>query len=348
MTHKNIRGIQVLRGIAALLVGFHHSRASVPQTQGWPEFGASGVDIFFVISGFVMAHATRRIGDDPLMRRVRNAIGFLAKRVLRVVHLYWLALLWTSRRALSNGVVHPRLVNNFLFIPRFTPVYPDMLWPSVIQGWTLNYEMFFYALFGASLLVGRARFRILIALLLALVAFRFSPFATETLTKTSSIDFGDIGVRFYTNNIMLEFVYGILLQRVLSSAHPPQCPRAAYVLMMCLGFGLLTVGFGHEPRGLLVGIPALLIVWAAIPVFPGRAMPKWQAIGDASYATYLFHWASFGAVNPIANKIQISAGVHRLLERPLMRGMEFGSSYERSRRPLDPALTLLNPRMKTG
>src|SRR6516162_6435510 len=93
-----IDGIQYLRAVAALMVVAHHARHYFPQGDQWSTFGSRGVDIFFVISGFVMAHSTQGYRADA-NRRFQSE-RFLAKRFIRVVPLYWLALLWTSKRHL--------------------------------------------------------------------------------------------------------------------------------------------------------------------------------------------------------------------------------------------------------
>ena len=346
MAKRNIEGIQVLRGLAALMVVFHHARNSVSGALALPEFGAAGVDVFFVISGFVMAHTTRNIVDENLGQRLRGAADFLSKRFLRVVPLYWIALIWTARRELSQGAFNSGLLKDFFFVPRFNPIYPNMIWPSVIQGWTLNYEMFFYAVFAVSILMKRWRIWALIGSLIFLVGIGFFALDRESLLASETLGVAGVLARFYTNDILLEFIYGVLLQRVLSKSRSPYWPRWAYAVLLTVGFIFLAIGFNHLPRGITVGLPALLIVWVAMPAFAGLRLPTCLIIGDASYAIYLFHWAAFGAANPIADRVRLMldgglpswliitimmslyiliatlAGVvvHRLLERPLMRG----------------------------
>ena len=118
----SIDGLQYLRAVAALMVVFHHARWLFPadcilNTAAWSEFGSRGVDIFFVISGFVMAYSTRSF--DPAGSRPAQAADFLVKRLIRVVPLYWVATLWTARRIIWHGNVDLDLVKDFLFLPRF-------------------------------------------------------------------------------------------------------------------------------------------------------------------------------------------------------------------------------------
>src|SRR5229473_1548571 len=147
-----IRPIQYLRAIAALMVVWHHSLIQVPgvaQFIALPEFGPSGVDIFFVISGFIMLVITAGKEVTPA--------EFIRQRVIRVVPLYWL----TTLLMLGCAVVVPTafktlqfspaaVAKSLLFVPYDSLSFPGHAWPVLVPGWTLNYEMFFYGLFAAS------------------------------------------------------------------------------------------------------------------------------------------------------------------------------------------------------
>ncbi len=324
-----------------MMVVFHHARASLPQNIALPGFGASGVDIFFVISGFVMAYTTQNTFETAMRGRFDAGLGFLAKRILRIVPLYWLALLWTSRRELWSGTADiTGLLKDFFFIPRFNALFPDYLWPSVIQGWTLNYEMFFYLVFAVSFLFSAGRSKFVVGALISLVLFGN--------LFTAGANSSSIFFKFYSNDILLEFIYGMLLALFLAKLYPERISRYLFGSLMLVGFALLDVGYDHEPRSVFVGLPALLIVWGAIPTFSGLRFSILQNIGNASYAIYLFHWAAFGAANPIAAKVQSALGqnipmwimvtlliviylgvavlageaIHFLLEKPFLRGVQ--------------------------
>src|SRR5580698_4620797 len=154
-TNRTFAGIQMLRGLAALMVVFHHA------TQWWADYvdqvnshyawgsGASGVDIFFVISGFVMAVST--IGRE---HKTHPARSFLERRLIRVAPLYWLAtalilaktLIVNSHPELGNGphasaTSLSYIFSSFLFIPYRNSV--GTIQPLLLVGWTLSYEMFF-------------------------------------------------------------------------------------------------------------------------------------------------------------------------------------------------------------
>ncbi len=334
----NIEGLQVLRAVAALMVVMHHARLSVPGSGGWPSFGAAGVDIFFVISGFVMAYTTaERAGE--MGERLRAAGTFLRKRALRIVPLYWLALLWTARKDLLQGRFDPDLAADFFFVPHPNAVFHGWLTPTLQQGWTLNYEAFFYVLFAVAILFGSAR---IVALLGALAVLAAAGYGLARLNWPADPDsVAGIARRFYGNDIILEFGFGVLLERLVVRRGGHAGPRWAAWLAFGLGFVLLALGYGHEPRALAEGLPAALIVWAGIRAFAGVRAPVLELLGAASYSIYLFHWASFGAAKPIAAALDslpagplkvsllmavhfavaLAAGlaIHVAIEKPFMR-----------------------------
>jgi exopolysaccharide production protein ExoZ len=283
---KTIDGLQVLRGVAASLVVLHHARLSVPGSDYWPSWGSSGVDIFFVISGFVMALTTQQTPTGSTKERFLNASLFFRKRVARIVPLYWLAILWTTRRDLPDL----NLIKDFLFIPHWNEQFLNWIAPIVQQGWTLNLEMFFYALFAVSMLFGSLRLVVLITTLLAI-----PPLANFLIGSGA-----DVAGNFYSNDIIYEFGFGVLLQRTFTKWSLPNWNRFVFISLMLLGLALLAWGYERWPRSVYQGLPALLIVWASFRACEGWL--RWRLLallGDASYAIYLFHWASFGAMKPI-------------------------------------------------
>ena len=156
--------IQVLRALAAVMVAAGHAqfevaglaaRAGQPFTPAawlpWP----AGVDVFFVISGFIIVHAAA-----PLHGRANPQKLFLAHRIARVVPLYWLAttlylaLAWARPGLLGAGAEGPAyLAASYLFWPMARA--DGAVQPLYSLGWTLNYEMAFYALFALVLPLGR-------------------------------------------------------------------------------------------------------------------------------------------------------------------------------------------------
>ena len=106
---------------------------------------------FFTISGFIMVRSTA-----PENEVTETMTGFLAKRIVRVVPLYWLSTIVYFTLSKLHGSLNTNiyLLKSFLFLPYLRPGSTDMR-PIVGQGWTLNYEMFFYVVFGLCLFAPR-------------------------------------------------------------------------------------------------------------------------------------------------------------------------------------------------
>ena len=147
--------LQALRAIAAWLVVADHALLDVthgelgnPATSVAWAIGNIGVYVFFVISGFIMVH----ICWDDFGRR-GAAANFLRKRVIRIVPLYWLATIaaLAFHKISATHGAHAgwsELVRSLLFIPYRDE---DGGWAPILQqGWTLNYEIMFYAIFAAA------------------------------------------------------------------------------------------------------------------------------------------------------------------------------------------------------
>jgi exopolysaccharide production protein ExoZ len=135
-------GIQILRGIAASLVVLHHtleeSGASTapPTSPDWlTTFGASGVDIFFVISGFIMLHTSYPRGRPPV-----QPIDFVVKRVSRIYPFYWFCV-FVALALWSVGFFR-KLDPTFWSINRALLLLPADK-PVISVSWTLVYEIYF-------------------------------------------------------------------------------------------------------------------------------------------------------------------------------------------------------------
>jgi exopolysaccharide production protein ExoZ len=287
------RFVQVLRAVAAIMVVLHHSTILLRERDGighnWIN-GASGVDIFFVISGFVMT-----LSSAPLLNVRHPARIFLARRIERIVPLYWLV---TTIKVVTVLAV-PAVAINALGTPWhiFSSYFmlPSAGYePVILAGWTLNFEMAFYVLFAIALATRLSLLKV-IAPVLLVVAFLagMSPHRdSHTLP-------------FYANTMVLEFLFGILLAKTLPHARRLSQPVAC--LFIIIGFLVLLLWAYPNftlYRGILWGVPALAIVWAAIALEYrwGYLAPGWMLeLGDASYSIYLTH----GLVLPVVGMAMV-------------------------------------------
>jgi exopolysaccharide production protein ExoZ len=270
-----IRPIQYLRALAALSVVWGHSLYIVPgiaERLGPSWFGPAGVDLFFVISGFIMVVTTA--GGDVTPQK------FLALRIIRVVPLYWLATLaWIGFVAFEGTFTNPHppaaIAKSLLFVPYISPGSPSGVWPILQNGWTLNYEMFFYVLFALSLAApARVRIAGLAATLgLLVVAGRlFGPFA-NALAFT------------YTSPYLLEFVAGMILAHGWLQSEPRNSlPHSLFLIV----FGCYCIG-GLHSRPMILGGAFLIVAGCLDPRIRAIQSRPLLLLGNASYSIYLFH-----------------------------------------------------------
>lgn len=279
-----VHSIQHLRAVAALAVVVAHVAVYLGRLgfQGyWPKSLGAGVDLFFVISGFIMWVTT---AGKPI-----SPATFLLKRIARVAPLYWiitgfsLAILLTNKSLMPDAALDwEHVIRSFLFIPALHPVNGEMQ-PLVTAGWTLNYEMFFYAIFAGALFLPRSvRAATILVLLIAFVATRglINP-------SPSSILF------VYGNDIILEFGMGVLIG--LFAMSDKRLPVPAGFALVAGGVALLVLFadiLAPMPRVLMMGIPCAMIVLGAVALEHQGAWLKsrvMQFLGDASYSIYLTH-----------------------------------------------------------
>ena len=291
--------VQALRALAVLLVVFVHIEALAVMAGAAPgvfAFGNAGVDIFFVISGFIMVFTTGRRPMGPL--------AFLGARLQRIAPLYWsvtlavFAVAVFAPRLLQTTRADPlHLLASLLFIPFQRG--DGTVRPVVFVGWTLNFEMAFYVLFALGL-VWRRR---LLGALLTIGALAAAVLWGQIAHPAS------VAGAFYSSPMALEFGLGMLLGLAwprLSSAR-----WAAIVLGLAATVGLAFIVaapalFPGAERLLVFGLPATVIVWAALVSEKAGLVLRWRwvkALGNASYAIYLSHFFVAQAVILAARKL---------------------------------------------
>jgi peptidoglycan/LPS O-acetylase OafA/YrhL len=333
----NFDGITALRFLAAFLVVMTHATFYTSERLGtdlgfWWQ-GANGVNIFFVISGFVMVVSTGRLRERADAWRI-----FITRRLVRIVPMYWLAtsvklaaLILVPAAVLHSELDPIHIVSSYFFIPTINA--EGELKPLLAVGWTLYFEMFFYALFALGLFL-RVNLYWFIGLILgacALLSIVLPPTQPATM---------------FLDPIVLQFFFGMLIVATIarapalaaSMARNPLAPAAlaiaGFLLLILLPFSVPGV-----PDALKTGIPAAMIVLGTAWLEPrlGGRLPKWLLLlGDASYALYLFHPLILPVV-PVALRrigvenytlsvvicviVALIAGVlvHLLIERPLTR-----------------------------
>ncbi|MDE1173269.1 MAG: acyltransferase [Parvibaculaceae bacterium] len=289
-----LNSVQYLRALAAIAVVAYHciTIMNTESSYGVFSLGTYGVDLFFVISGFIMLVTTQK-PITPLI--------FLGKRIRRIVPLYWIVTAVTVVAAIilpsafrSTVPDVSRVVQSLFFIPHYHAVKTTQIWPIVIQGWTLNYEMFFYLVFAAALgLSLKNRGVIVIVAMLALVAMgRIWPSGNAIWSC-------------YTSPLMIEFCLGVVIGHAYLSKSAILLPLVTGIFAVAGVFFLAAVSLG---RGVDVGSVGAAILGGAILIEKRRGGFHNRTIlllGDASYAIYLFHLFGLGMVRFVGGKLHL-------------------------------------------
>jgi exopolysaccharide production protein ExoZ len=273
--------IQALRGLAAIAVASVHLNQVGLMLAGRNEDPimlyalASGVDLFFVISGFIMVYSSRYLFGAPRAQAV-----FIERRLARIVPLYW-ATTPLAIVVMSLPVSWPALLGSYFFIP-----YRDSMSrivPINGVGWTLNFEMFFYALFALAIVLPRgAAVPAVCATLAAAVAagLAFQPQYAP--------------LQFWSDPIILEFGFGMLI--AIAFLRKWRMPgMLCIVLFVAAGTAVFFSAPRMVPSGQRVvvwGIPAAIMVAAA--ALGPQSRKNWAtdiavALGNSSYSIYLLH-----------------------------------------------------------
>ena len=323
-----LHNIQFLRGLAALIVVTVHLK--YPWCAG-KVTGHFGVDIFFVISGFIMSHIC-----------AYSPSHFLLRRVIRVVPFYWAATIGVFVITLlapdflrSTKFNLGNLVKSLLFIPYQKE--NGLIQPMFSLGWTLNYEMYFYLLtaFGLKIWAKGATVVSVTTMALIQVGIKISGCPSAVCS-------------FYSDTIIYEFAFGVLIFHAITRLPKPASPPNRW-LWGLLAIGALLSGIIAERlmpnldgRFIFLGLPAMVLVTAAI--FLERSaislrVKRWEVFGDSSYMLYLTHpyvldalrhcFARVGIPGPhaylasailiVALTVWIAILVHRYVELPVIK-----------------------------
>lgn len=281
-----LTNIQVLRAFAAInVVIFHSIEAAI--NHDYPlyffelisKWGGIGVDLFFVISGFIMIY-TQNIQN-------RSPLNFYKNRLIRIAPTYWLltlvlmCLFLLLPNAFRNmDLSLSSLIPSLLFI---SGLNGDPL-PILYVGWSIEYEMLFYTLFAISLFfktINKAILFTTISLLIAVLVFN-------------------------ANTIFIEFIFGMLIGWFYISTTFTLKYNKLFLIFAIIIF-ILTILLKNSPieRILIYGIPSSILLFATLYV--KQIAPNFfSKIGDASYSIYLIQVFTIPVCFRIFDKINIA------------------------------------------
>lgn len=332
---RKIESVQLLRAAAALGVILFHAAGLLATGTGssssWSKLGAAGVDLFFVVSGFIMWVTA--------VAREESAQQFLLKRAIRIIPLYWfvtvlvLVIVLAKPDLMHNASHDPaHFAASFAFIAWPHPALQGRLWPPVVPGWTLNYEALFYLVVAASLTFRKPWRGLLIAtILVGLASWGMLLHPTQLLS-------------FYTDPIVLEFLLGAAIGMSFEPLQPdPKVARGLALVGIALFLTLGRLGTDGN-RVLTWGLPLAVLVLGAVNLrLPrGSRVLRWAiALGDASYSIYLTQFLVLPAAASVlghllgqasgileqwgfvtglvATSLASGIGTYYIVEKPLLR-----------------------------
>lgn len=320
-TSEKIDIIQVLRGIAVIMViTFHFKDLLQPDDYLKKELdfffnsGAAGVDLFFVISGFIMVFVTRKSKGG-----IVYAKKFLIKRVLRIWPLYVIATLAYA------SIVAPVIVNisltiviqilkSIFFLPLSYLDPPYFGYAYLGVGWSLNYEMYFYLLIAISLLGGKYRWFVFASLIILTLIIIPLAFGNLTCRPLETRNYGSLFLNLITNPIIWEFIYGAIIGLLYITPDSAKVfgsffqSRTVVISVIVLGVWQYFSGFygGHGP--FYWGLSMAFIFMALVFYNRGKSIkyPSWLVyLGDISFSVYVWHVPVAVFITYIFNELSV-------------------------------------------
>lgn len=291
-----------MRGVAALLVVICHARIVLRGTpyEAFAEHalspGALGVDLFFMISGFIMVYATR--DSDGSCSYISR---FLLKRLIRIWPVYVTAILIalilpsnhiTLIAAHTDGMA---IIKSMLFLPIDGQKPPFFNIPYGI-GWTLNFEVYFYLVFAASMLLRKYRWVALTAwFIVTLIGLPLIHSGHAGLAVMQTYGFKNAYVVEVTNPIIWEFLVGVAIGLLYLTPIKISSRTINLVLVACTV--IFAFWYDFSWRGNFNGlaqwglplVPMFLSISVASKSVCLRIPKMVTGVGKISYSLYLFH-----------------------------------------------------------
>lgn len=292
---NNIYGIQYLRGFAAIIVVFNHLWSEhggvISKNLGFDIIGGFGVDVFFVISGFIMAYT---LSDYNKENRKEIGIRFIKKRLIRIYPLHILAMIpmlaiYIATSIIKGGQISIySIIGNFLLIPDVTSSHSYHMINPV--EWTLVYEMIFYFTLSITICFSKNKKTGLIT---------YSAITTLIVVGINTLGFnGDrlqwVNLRYIIGDtLFIDFIFGFIIYYLLLKLRFSVNFSKVTMLILLLSVTGVSIHLARLglPRLYSFGVPAFLLV---LLFSLSSTINQWKSdwllfAGSASYAIYLTH-----------------------------------------------------------
>ncbi|MEB7642743.1 acyltransferase [Acinetobacter pittii] len=289
-----IKSIQYLRGLAALAVVLFHASGAIlvhyaVEQKNFYSWGEAGVDLFFIISGFIMVYIT--------FNKDVGVADFLYKRFVRIYPIFYvyatiaLIIFIISPDSINRSAAEPtKILPSYLLIPYTNHTN------LVLVAWTLVYEVHFYILFALSLL------------LMNKYRYIFTGFILSALSISSLVKYDSFYLHYISSPIILEFLLGMIIYFLVYNRSDKNLWFLIFFFMIAI-FSLFFNGVVPE-RLVSYGAISFLLMFSVllIEVKGGFEIDNifskfLMKLGDSSYSLYLSHLFVLGASVIILNKL---------------------------------------------
>ena len=318
---KTLHSVQALRGFAAVLVLFFHIfelqrifygnadpaqidvNAEMELLKGFWTQGYAGVDLFFVISGFIMVYITAHVPSGKA-----SALSFIKARVFRVFPLWWVfCLLLMAYFTVLNGVpVDTSVIKEgyAVYLSKSFLLLPQAQYPILGLGWTLIHEVFFYSVFAVLILVAPVRLRIVGVLLWAGLVVLL---ANLGFAQVKAVNY----LALASSPLTLEFIGGACVAWLIINGKIVASKIFTLLGIICVI--VVLVFYTDKSTAMLIWgrvlfytVSFALLVYGLVglEISHGLKIPKWIVrIGDWSYSLYLSHILVLGVLIRIWPKL---------------------------------------------
>jgi exopolysaccharide production protein ExoZ len=301
---KKINSIQFLRGLAALIVVIYHTAGYIKVNYipyvflgDFFNFGFAGVDLFFVISGFIILFTSKNYINTP-----SSLILYLKKRLVRVYPIYWLilsilfSLSWLIIFVLNKNVFKTEFPNSFFSYLSTIFLLPKHLAINA-ASWTLSYELYFYLIFALIIVSKKLKFIPVIILVIS--------FYNSVILNPDAYFVKPTYFTFFFSGYNFEFMFGALICQFYQKIN---FPKTISIIIILISTWVITQ-LGHQvgdfdtyKRIITFGIPSALILLSILNLEKNYGMTFLKffvILGDASYVLYLIHFPMMLLLNKI-------------------------------------------------
>lgn len=299
---ERFHSIQYLRGLAALMVVFTHLKEDLNGAFGIPDIGSKlfshgifGVDLFFIISGFIIHQST-------LKKEHSKPLTFIVRRVFRIYPVFVFCVF--AFIAIAPGSPQPvDLAKGLMFIPlNFDASAPFFGYNFLYPAWTLTYELLFYSIFVIAICISHEKRGLIASIAISACVIMLQLISN----KAVNFDFSSVltypqGIfKLLASPMLIEFIYGIVISVAITKI---KLSRPFYVTLSAISFIAFIVLFNsgvsnyHGPFN--YGLAAVSIIISGLALERSALLPNIRLLdrlGDISYSLYLSHIITFFAI----------------------------------------------------